>query len=395
MRKSELATGCLCALGLVLTGCDPQFAQLWAGGPEALDEYLDFEAVIGGSNEAVVFHKADFPSREIWNAFSLLWLVSGGDPFERFTPTLTTAVVDTATGLATLVNLDMSWEENPVSDGRRIVWGDADEDVVRVYDVSTGQTASVLAGAGALPQVVAGDYLIAVTGWDAGAAIIALNLVTGEPFTLETGDAVFTTACDGTTLAVQFSSWPEIGDDAEADVPPALGSSSIDVIDLRTRFRRTIYTTEQAGVSSLVVTRGRVIWLESIVDGDAFENARFVVRSHTVASGADEVLMEIDADFSGFSGVVPAYLGPSGVVMMTLTGDEFTSHVAYELRTYDGDVHPLFEGGFGLGSLPFPSFPWPAGELVVYRDPATGSWVIYDPATRSRRSVTPFAAATP
>ena len=89
--------------------------------------------------------------------------------------------------------------------------------------------------------------------------------------------------------------------------------------------------------------------------------------------------------------------GDPGLILYrsSYTPDVFVPREVYELYTPDGRTLPILDFAFTLDWPIFADPIWPdmkfVGSLIIYRDPTSGDWVIYDTATQSHQTVNPFA----
>lgn len=217
--------------------------------------------------------------------------------------------------------------------------------------------------------------------------VIVLDLASGEASLLPTGITNYDQlAVHGDWLAMSYhpplDSPPTSVDDLLAHSGPE--SANIDVINLSTGESRTIVGVDE--YTSLRLTGTRVLWTH-------VEDQTTTIRAQNLAGGQTQDLLTFtQADDET---VYIQDVGAPGIILnRSVYPDDFSSHELYELHTPDGRAITLLDYTYGdswesLNPIwPSPQF---VGTAILYHDPDSRDWVLFDPATETRRTVKPFA----
>ncbi len=367
--------------------------------PIALDEAMDSESFVGGNDERLVFMSTDYEGLPTVTPWDLLTggidLTSIEDSFD-VRPTIRVSTVDPdSLGVTLLTGIDGGDEWGSMSDGRWLAWTnmmDVDDDAVHVLDLESGTKTEYFGGRGNgfWMRALENGRLILDSSVGSDVYVIVLDLSSGEASLLPTDVADF-------DQVIVHGDWLAMSYEPSPDVPPASvddlldhsvsPSANIDLINLSTGQSRTI-----TGVDSypyLFLTDTQVFWTH-------LEDQTTTVRAQDLAGGqTQDILTFADTDDET---VYMNDVCTSGIILNRSLGsyDLFGYyHELYELHTPDGRTITVLDYAPAQSWDNLMSPIWPSmrcvGTVIVYQDPDSGAWVVFDPTTETRRPVQPFA----
>jgi hypothetical protein len=395
----------------LLPGCgvDPGvvgFALLGYGGLP--DDPAMRTQLVGGNDKLLVFVQLKGPR----DAF-LRVQEPGFDPVAAGVSTEVT-VVGVAGGVLQRFELPFA-HEWAASDGRWVV---LDDSWGRVYavDLNSGGTDNVfVAPDGAVSTQILGldaGRLLAQTyvrGATEGWVVSVLDLTTGERTDLRS-EYELSGAINGDRVALLF--------DSAVPVPVpldtgqiALGSGGppdvtdrqtrIDLIDLADGSSDTIASGATA-LNNVAVFGERVTWQESslplVLDPSIPQDDHVVLHAYDVQTAQTTTVLE----FTNSANSQPPYdyttvgaVGEAGVVvshqLTTSTSPTAPQHYREDLQGWDGRTTMIQEYDQTPRKIAwYATSPAIIGQRVVYREPFTGEWFVYDASSQERTSLGRF-----
>jgi hypothetical protein len=403
MKGTDMRPGCTLANVVML--CSPLFLVSaagcpWGGLPDlgatiSLDEAMDSESFVGGNDERLVFVSTDYeglPTVTLWDLITGSVDVSSIEDSFNVLPTIRASTVDLGSLEVTPlsgVSIDTEW--GSLSDGRWLAWTsiqDAHDDAIHVLDLDSGTQTEYFAGYGGSLWTTALENGRLILGSHIGPDmyVIVVDLASGQASLLPTEVTNYD------QLAVH-GDWLAMSYEPPLDPPPAsvddllardpTQSANIDVINLATGEHVTI--TGVDSYPSLALTDTQVLWTR-------FDDPVTTVRAQDLAGGQMQDLLTFTE--ANDESVYIEDAGAPGIILnRSAYPDDFSSHELYELHTPDGRTITILDYTYGE-SWDNLSPIWPSmrfvGQEILYRDPDTRDWVLFDPTTGDRRTVRPF-----
>lgn len=283
--------------------------------------------------------------------------------------------VDAETLQSTPLELALPTDATIASDGRRVAWRDDDDDTLYVYDVaSTSQTAYLDDGApitlGSVDLIAGDDVVLNV--YDDGDRYLRVYSISQNRFVAELDYYGNLIAMDGDWLAYPRPS------QSEAD---KIAPDYVDIVlyNVSTSEARVIATDLD------FVSSGPPIWVHG--DDVVWTTGSLYFAAHRYNIQDDSSSTLFERDNTGYYSLDPTLVsdvGDAGLLVAQAFADDAET-VEYQLVSWEGDVTTLYEfkaaAEFG---------PWYrendatfVGDRVVWTDPYTGEFVVFDPATSS------------
>lgn len=400
MSRKVYAIGVV-GLGLTIAGT----AGCPGGWPDpgTLSAALEYETTIGGNENRVVLMKQEYPELPPFNWWEIILNPAAvAEKLESldesaFLPTTRLVMVDLdSLTLTPLTHEDIAvqpyfWGE---TDGRWLVWQEDDSDGVHVLDLETAARSVVMQDTQSIwiDQIEDG-WLLAKVSRGLGVILLARNLASGDELNLLVNPAGWGASISGSRMAVQYFPDPFEDEDpgiveVNTDDLAALLESNVDVLDLETGERQTVLTGLSDGKSARI--GGEILWIEQYGDGGMTSLEAYNLQTDETTTMTLPPLPDPSAE---------RYLedvGPIGVLVSTCWYSEngSESHELWELWTPEGTVQTVLDHSqsYDSFSLDDSVAPWPeiVGSRLIYHDPQTADWVLYDPATGSGQAVRPF-----
>lgn len=276
-----------------------------------------------------------------------------------------------------------------IANDRWIAWIDRHEAVLMAHNRLTGMEIRVMeelsSEAWFTLEALDGDWLaihrrsLAVADSDT----VHLELIVLD---LESGDELHMDDVNVSPLALRGD---RIAFTVGHSIPMSLFTegwvTDVEVADLMTGERQTIAANLTDYVDELYLVEDSVIWQQSNDD-----HARIEIHTYDLTTAR----MERIADSLG-SSEKQAWLldveGDVGLVSGTYRTGVLAGTTVYELRTSAGAARRIVE--FPHDSLDNPWAYWPqgrfVGDFVVWSDPRTAQFVVFDPASSGSRSFDP------
>jgi hypothetical protein len=303
--------------------------------------------------------------------------------------------VDVGTLAAETVLPDVvAFGQDIAANGDWLAWIDWAGEVVRVRALGTGAESSYYEGQVAFDDEwalykIADDRLIiqrltGITIEDRQYEFIVLDLLTGEDKHVAGCWGYGTFAIDGDYLAFMTN---------EATDVEVLGlelATNIDLVNLATDERQTVAPDLRVSgdgyAIDLLIDGGRVIWQQFKPGG--FQSQ---INSYDIAAGTTSTLADNINPSNGDRWLHD--VSGERLLLELRTGNALVNEVvSLELRTVGGDTVTIveFPGSFEQRPSydPEPRF---IGDFVVWTDPYSGEFVVYDPATGTTQRYDPGA----
>lgn len=373
--------------------------------PEAFNAAMDTEMLAGGNDQRLVFTRMDAPDFPAIDPLAFLIdpekaAAALGELSNEYLPAFQTVVVDVASlQVSPLTEVLPNGYAFPLTDGDWLAWQDLETGIVHTYHLATGQKGEISTdlqdGNGYLSQLKDGKLLIEL-GPGGQMLLLLVDVATGEQ-TLIGGNVSPGRAMLGEdALLLQY--YPALP--GMTDAPTELENVSIeealrtniDLFDLATGQSRTLVTGIQRGQLTGFVG-GKIAWTETSADG-----ATTTIKLYDPNTGQTQDLYQFTSVSTPEESTSINAAGEMGVLFGLYSNSEegMTMRQVWELHRPDGSKDTILDSTqtfrpFDFTSIP-PVYAMPTivGKLIVYQDPGTRDWILYDPATQTRRSVNPF-----
>ena len=413
------------------TGCDPVSANL-LGIPFGKDlippaEALEYHFVLGGTAERTLIARTPDNEWELIRKFyenfnplnpiaSLAQLESAMTvPEDALDPVKTELIAVNLRTLESEVLMDdlPEYAYSLKTDGRWLAWmeyaWDCDEeDAIQVIDLETKKQSTLFPG-------LADDRIQNLTAVSDGHLIleagptpytttflVIVDLETRETQTIDScylngwyysgynGEGGPAILRDGVLYASVWSVTEPF--DIEDETPL---TKRIEAIDLQTDERSIVIDDPKLEViNALYVLDDRLL-----IDASEDLNATTtIIREYPLAGGEGKTLLELDAAVDADTQSYASALSPHGILVSTLTYGDQTSifgssmRQGLEFHDMDDNVIPVrestsnnwnFSGYVGLNG-------WLVDRYVIYRDPETFEYVVFDVVKQTERRFDPF-----
>ena len=127
------------------------------------------------------------------------------------------------------------------------------------------------------------------------------------------------------------------------------------------------------------------------------QTAHITLRGYDLQTGQTSTITELDAT-GGIFGLSESFgaVGTAGIVatssdLASASDPTVPRRVRNELRRWDGTTAPLQEFDTSYQNPGYYEMqPVIVGQRVIYREPYTGAWSVYDSATQEASSISPF-----
>ncbi len=361
--------------------------------------------VAGGDDQFLVFARIKGTEADLFKAWA-------GDAAAG--AALTTEIVVLATADDAIVQSAEVpfWGEFGTADGRWVVLQNSSVPGLYTVDLNSGSPANVfdaLDGTRAR-QVLglnAGRLLLQTFGADTEQwSLAVVDLATGERTELGAEYAQYG-AIDRQWVALLYTPGlpPQVPLDGGepvpgSEVPPddaASPESRIDLINLADGTRTTI-ASGLVGASASVLANDHVVWRESSfsqnADMSAPQDYRITLRAYDLQTGQTAEITQLNGTAGGVAPSVSfGAVGAAGIVISHVesSSNQLNRHVRNELRGWDGSTVVIQEFD---ASYQNPGYYEMAPAIVVprviYREPYTGEWSVYDSTTQERATISPF-----
>jgi len=397
------------------TGCDPVTGALLGlpGGfelfppPEAMEERL----ILGGTAERVIIARTANPEwaegLEELEEFDPLRPWEFWEKIEEFEdveyePPETEVV---AVNLRTLER-ELLLENIPVeayalmTDGRWLAWEDYEDEEIRVVDLESGVASSYFPGLanGRILGVnaVSEGYLILEAGLPSHVvtSLVVMDLQTEQQLFITPAFLAGAWSDGQGSLAVikddllVMHVWPPFDEQSGFDNEAPL-VSTIDIIDLTTGERSTLVADAGQDGGGLYLADDRILLMSSPWDSPV------TVRSFPLDGSTSETLAEFDLAETDTRWSRVAGFNEHGVLISTSEQEMtsplgFKSHEWLEFHAFDGRTVRIAESVIEAFSFQWPLTGWLVEDFVIYRDPQTLDYVVFDVTAQSERRFDPF-----
>jgi hypothetical protein len=293
---------------------------------------------------------------------------------------------DAAALTATPIELPLPRAIDVRSDGRRITGRNSETNTLYTYDIEADELSSHLNGGAAVDDgsVVAidGDSIAMVFSDENHEQSIRVYSIQLGTFIddVEIPCEGFVAAMEGEWLVCQRASASE----ADAIIPDFL---DVILMNIRTGEERVLATNiDDASLNSDIwIQDGVVVWTTG--------RSYFEALRYDIADDMTETIYTRDVPGSlALAATILTDVGPMGFLVAEESNDEARS-VAYKLISWEGVETTLFEFNsanefrpwYRNNQLRF------AGERIVWTDPQTGEFVVFDPTTASSGRYDPYS----
>ena len=278
----------------------------------------------------------------------------------------------------------------------RIAWRDSGpEGSIHVYDLETREEAQYFQWA----DGERGPRLIALTqrelvvsnltgpGFEGPWEDTLLDLESGErQRVLNVGSPPSSFAMTGRHIAFLNN------EDVDVRVLSLENSGSIDVMNLDTGERKTIARNVRVPWGDFIFARdGKIVW-------EQFKSGGFQakLRAYDVETGKLSTLYDPLSESKDTDVFLVGFSGDHLVVVQSVGNFLGGTETGIELRTLDGDTRTIARfPNSNEKPRDFQVWPTPVNDVVVWTDPYSGEFVIFDPTSMTERRMDLIAALPP